>query len=387
MTMTTIHYTATLFCYDGPLIIESRDEIGGHYVGVLVSEINEPDKYLIKGVSPSRLAEFRAGKIDIRSLLLHMEQDEWYLSDLNPDFNLPMSLMPQNDDIKESGFLPDEGFLLHDSPTDDFVVAEARERNSTILQITTESSQNFGEHRMSLEFFIKLLGGIQSLVKYAYNAEMKDLSSAHKPQNSVHLMDVIVPATAGSFRVVFESARTPQQTDFVENTELSRALNRVDELFQSVIDYDGDTDTLEKHRGHLAGCYLNLLKLLSKNKTDITYAWATQHSTSPSQNTVSVAQAKELVESLSKIADLGTEKVIVDGEFEKFNRSSGAWGLLTEEGRITGKIRKQELTLEGLVVGKIYRFHCTEESNQSATGDENRVLYLENYSGIKREVK
>ena len=68
--MKTIRHTTTLFYYDGPQVFEARDAIGGHYVAVMVEPEGGHDRYLVAGVEPERLRQFRAGLLDLRTLLL-----------------------------------------------------------------------------------------------------------------------------------------------------------------------------------------------------------------------------------------------------------------------------------------------------------------------------
>lgn len=110
--MKTIQHTSTLFYYDGAQVFEARDAIGEHYVAVMVEPEDEQYRYLVKGVTPERLSQFRSGTLDLRSLLLEMEDQEWYLTVPQSDLCQPLSLVPQNTPIRESEFLPDEGFVL-----------------------------------------------------------------------------------------------------------------------------------------------------------------------------------------------------------------------------------------------------------------------------------
>ena len=81
----------------------------------------------------------------------------------------------------------------------------------------------------------------------------------------------VVPAATGSFRVMLEASRSP---DLLGQNELSRALQRIDELFAHVGDPAQTLATVKAHRGHLAGAYLRLLRFLVETKTGLRYAWA-----------------------------------------------------------------------------------------------------------------
>ncbi len=376
--MKTVHYITTLFYYDGPQVFEARDDIGGNYIAVAVELQYRQDGYLVKGVNPRKAAEFRVGDIDLRTLLLDLQQEQWYLSTPDPDLNQPVSLIPQTDSIRESEFLPDEDFFLHEFPADDLVVKEARKRNNTILEIKAESLVNASEHRIRWDIFNPLSACMQSLLKYAYAFAMKDAFPNKRPNKTFTPTMDIVATAPGSFRIILEAT---QKSDIFDDNQLNYALEKIDALFAAA--KNSDTDSLQEYRGHFAGSCLNLLKLLVKHNTGIGYAWANQNSLRPSTFTLSATRAKPLVESLSKITDLGVEEVTLTGEFDKVTRDSGAWGLHTKDGKKSGKIKKGGPSLNGLQVGKSYHFYCVEEITQSATGGEIHTLYLQGYKSVQ----
>ena len=86
--MKTIRHENTLFYYDGPQVFEARDAIGGHYVAVTVESDTEFDRYLVAGVSPERLRQFRSGALDLKSLLIERAEEEWYLAESEFEFRL-----------------------------------------------------------------------------------------------------------------------------------------------------------------------------------------------------------------------------------------------------------------------------------------------------------
>ncbi len=114
--MKTIQHTNTLFSYDGPQVFEAQDTTGGQYIAVAVETLNGLDRYLVTGVVPERLRQFRAGILDLRSLLVEAGTGEWYLTTPAAGLDQPLALAPQRTSIEASGFLPDEGFVLHDAP-------------------------------------------------------------------------------------------------------------------------------------------------------------------------------------------------------------------------------------------------------------------------------
>ena len=375
--MKTIRHTTTLFYYDGPQVFEARDAIGGHYVAVMVEPQDGQDRYLVAGVAPERLRQFRSGTLDLRALLAESGEEEWYLATTTAGLDQPLALVQQGTPLMESGLLPDAGFVLHDRPAEELALKEARERNNLVLEIAADPPESAAEHRIRVGTLIGLLGHIQMMVKHAYGAALRELTPDNRraiDKTDAHLMDVVIPAAAGSFRVVLEAAMTP---DMLGQSELARALQRVDVLFENAADPQKALATVKAHRGHLAGAYLRLLRFLVQHKTGLRYSWAEPGFAKPNCRAVAQAEAGPLVDVLSGVSNLGGESVVLVGAFEKANRGTGAWGLLTADGLFSGKVKEGGPSLEGLKIGGTYRFSCVEEIEEvEGTGREQRTLYL-----------
>ena len=148
------------------------------------------------------------------------------------------------------------------------------------------------------------------------------------------MMDVVIPAAAGSFQIVLEAASMP---DFFGGSKLARALRRIDVLFEDTANPEKTLLTVKEQRGHLAGTYLKLLRFLVERETGLRYSWAEPKSERPSSRAVSQSEAGILMEALSSVTNLGSESITLEGTFERFNRGSGSWGLLTNEGKTSGQ--------------------------------------------------
>ena len=59
------------------------------------------------------------------------------------------------------------------------------------------------------------------------------------------------------------------------------------------------------------------------------------------------------------------------------NCSAGEWGLLTDQGVKTGKVAPGGPDLDGLQVGKRYRFNCAEVTELDALWRDRKTLYLQ----------
>ena len=110
--MKTIRPTVVLDYYDGIQVFQGCDAIGGRYVGMLLDTDGEYDRYLVTGVRPHRLQQFRKGAVGLRSLLLEAPGGKWYIAFGNVEFGQPMKLKRQSKPLAETDFLPGEGYRL-----------------------------------------------------------------------------------------------------------------------------------------------------------------------------------------------------------------------------------------------------------------------------------
>ena len=65
------------------------------------------------------------------------------------------------------------------------------------------------------------------------------------------------------------------------------------------------------------------------------------------------------------------------GQVELANRSTGEWSLLTDGGVRMGRTAPGGASLDGLQVGKRYRFKCTKIAEPDPLWRNQRVLYLQ----------
>ena len=127
--MKTIYPTETLVYYDGVAVFAGQDYIGGHYIGVIIDTIEAVDRYLVAGVSPDRLRQFRSGTVDLRTLFLEAPDGEWFITYADGGPGQPLVLESQLGPSLPVEFLPDQGFVLEERTTDDTALQEATHTN------------------------------------------------------------------------------------------------------------------------------------------------------------------------------------------------------------------------------------------------------------------
>ncbi len=266
--MKTILYKDTLDYYDGILIFEARDPLGGHYIASHIDEVDGLDRYAVIGVAPDSLRRFRAGLLDLRSLMLEMPDGQWYIARPTADVDTPIDLEPQTGRLEDTNYLPEPGLVLYDDFVDDLALQEARSRRNTVLEFSAEPPEAADDHRMRVDTLVGLLTRIQDMVKYSYQSALQDRSSKSSAAPDGYLMDVVVPAAPGSFRVILEASNRA-------DADLLSGLQRMDEVFESAMYPEEAPERLRPYKGPLAETYIDLLDFLAEKNTGLRYSWAT----------------------------------------------------------------------------------------------------------------
>ena len=131
--MKTVKLTEILDYYDGIQLFTARDPIGGHYVCDMIDTVGDFDRYLVVGVRPERLEDFRTGKVDLRTLLLESPDGEWYITVADGTIADPLTLVPQQEPLAETEYLPEEGFFLEaPTPVSESDIKQAVERGNVV---------------------------------------------------------------------------------------------------------------------------------------------------------------------------------------------------------------------------------------------------------------
>ena len=383
----TIRYNSTLDYCDGIQVFDARDPIGGHYVALLVEQPKDVyGRYLVVGVAPKELQAFRLGKTDLRSLIGGTNAQDWYLANVDGDIHDQIVLEPRQGAIPEA-YLPEPGFVLgswqSSSPSD--VATEARARNNVVVELTLETPESADGHRIRADVLSGLLLHMQVLVRHAYTKAMGALSLAQRrkiDRETAPMLDVAVPAMAGSFRLVLEAAQVP---NLFGTGEIIRALDALDDVMQVASDPEKTVERVLKYRGHMASAYVRLLRFMVESDVSMQYAWASPDRPNVSRRSVSRAQAEPLVAVLSASASLGVEPVTLTGILRKVDVDAGTWRLKSAEDNeeYSGKVRPG-VSLSRLLTDGNYRFVCEEEAEEvTGTGREVRTLYLTVYSEVR----
>ncbi len=377
--MTTIQHEITLDYYDGPVVFEGRDRIGGNYVAVLGGGNEVNPVYAVVGVSPESLYAFRNGEVDLRALMLEAGSKEWFLTtpgDVVGEFDLEL----QRTQLEKSDYLPNHGYLLDPATSSDIVVLDAAQRRENlVIELKAEPPESRSGNRIHLDSLVQLLVLMQKLVGHAYRSVQKErgkrILTGSRWDEAVR-MDVVVPAIPGSFCMLLEARSKYHDT---EECALASSLQYIDALFES--SNSKKTTSAANHflqsSGHLASTYFKLLNFLAKEKVGFHYTWADPSSSKARQSSMTAKRALRLSNSLLESKKPESTHVTLTGRLVQADLKSGTWRLESGNNPHRGKVTADRSTLNGLKVGKMYRFDCIEDIVVSAkTGREVRTLKL-----------
>ena len=376
--MKTIRHAATLDYYDGPILFEGRDRIGGRYLATAVDDGDDGELlYAVVGVSPRELARFRSGLVDLRKVMLEAGSDEWYTASYSGAAE-GFELRPQKTPLARSGYLPDEGYTLDPAASSDVALLDtAQRRNSLVIELKAEPPEGMEEHRMHVDNLVQMLDLMQKLVGYGYRAAVKSVPRKLRSETPVEeavLMDVVVPAAAGSFSVLLAAARYGSEGG---RGELSRGLEVVDALFAGAKARDG-ISVVTRTGGRLASTYMKLVNFVAEEQVGFRYSWVEPALAQVRRNSISVDEATHLWARMGKAVNRKQRGVSVMGRLVKADLKTGAWILESETEVYKGTAGTKASLLSGLVVGEDYRFLCTAEiERKRMTGREARTFRLE----------
>ena len=376
--MKTIRHAATLDYYDGPILFEGHDRIGGRYLAAAVDDGDDGEiLYAVVGVSPHELARFRSGLVDLREVMLEAGSDEWYMASYSSATG-GFELRPQETPLATSAYLPVDGYTLDAAASNDVALLDtAQQRNSLVIELKAEPPEGMDEHRMHVDNLVQMLDLMQKLVGYGYRVAVKQVPKnlrSPTPVEEAVLMDVVVPAAAGSFSVMLAAARHGSED---APGELSRGLEVVDALFAGAKANDG-VSVVTKTGGRLASTYMKLVNFVAEAQVGFRYSWTEPALSQVRRSSISVDEARHLWTLMGEAVNRKQRGVSVIGRLVKANLKTGAWILESEKGVYKGTAGTDASLLSGLVVGQDYRFWCTAEiERKRMTGKVARTFRLE----------
>ena len=356
-----LEYKSTITYYDGPEVILALDHLGGNYVGMAVDSDKTVFKFLVVGITPNALYLLRTGEVDLRSVLVDSAKYGWYFCETD-SLEDPIKIEDQDMDSIPDMLLPEHGFFVTE-PIDyqEDTMMEATNRDSFVLQIQFEPKNPQRAHRLNCKDYGDCILCLNSLI----TCTLPDGSTFSEGAEYLNVdLDVVTPAAKGSLRVLLEASMV--EVDMIDpHHSLVSALKRVDLAVGLTNDADSIKQLSDDHGDEFAKKFLKFMQVLNRSNVDLRYSWAEPRSQTGNSEKMTVNSVQNLVASIKakSTEELSTVVRQVQGQFVRFARSTGKWGLQTEDGLVVGIVEKDErpTKLDGLEVGAYYTFECFEK--------------------------
>ena len=202
--MKTVKLTEILEYYDGILLFAACDPIGGNYLGEAIDPEGDHDRYAVVGVRPDRMADFRAGRVDLRTVMLEAPGGEWYITVADGTIDDPLVLEQQHKPLEETNHLPGGAgyFLRPEGQPDDGAIRSALERGKvvTLTGLVEQANRSVGEWALLTEDGIQSgrtypngpsLDGLQVGKRYRFKcAQVTGLDSLCQDKQTLYLHHV-----------------------------------------------------------------------------------------------------------------------------------------------------------------------------------------------------
>lgn len=367
--MTSVHLNQVLVYYDGPQVLEARDSIGGHYIGIAIRDAKY--EFLMVGVSPERLRQFRGGSIDLLALISERPSDVgWQLAKLADEKSNEIELSEISYDVIATRFLPEPGYVLRKPLSDSDLVKSARERNGLVMEVTLDPPEAV-DHQINSSTLGQFLLVFQRMLKYAFFDWVREHPNSQKIESDYSV--AVSGLKAGSVKIELQ----PQQTaNLFGTSDVAPAVETVLEIMRRADRPDRLLLEVSAFRGHLASSFLSLLDILVEYNTRLQIDWADGLTDSVHSAYISQDVARAARTELSLITELIGVRRVVTGVLKKADVNRGTWRLESKTEVVSGKTADDGPSLSHLELDRQYQFHCTEYIELSPTGREKVTVFL-----------
>ncbi|MFH0924933.1 MAG: DUF6575 domain-containing protein [bacterium] len=361
----SIKYKDTLLFYDTPIVFIGVDLINTNYVCQLIERDDKGDNYLCVQISPTRLVELIKGGLDLRNVFEVPELNQYYKITVVEDLNSSFELIPIDPKEIREDWLPKTGLFLEpvSENKEELILNEVKSRNSAIVHLILNPPESAVGHVISVTHLAGALDLFQLMLRHAfkkvYTGFGKDFRKLSDFLDKYSLE--VFALSPGSFKIHLQSK---EKADISGYVEISKGLEKIDEITGSIGDMNKSLEVLKANKGHLASSYINLLEFVIENDCPISYSWITPEREKPITKNISKKQAMPLYNEIAEYKELKVELLEIVGKIIRSDVKKGTWTIETDEGKeYSGKIEEGEnISLKGTVNdSEKYRFYCEEK--------------------------
>lgn len=359
---TTITIDKVLIYYDLPQVFVGRDAVGSLYLCLFEESHEEYDEYLGIRISQYKLFGLLAGKVDLRSIFIQPEIQEYYVIRGFNEFELAESKI-----VVDERDLPASGIFIHyDLDPNDIINKEVADLNRPVFHIGVVDEQS----RPDVD--VEVLGKILISFKGVYSNAMPKLGVT----GSRSLRAFVDQAASFNLHIYADV-----QPDLFGASDIDRVFAHIDKML-SFSDSKDYLECLRKVRGYSLSHYRNLIDTLITNKTTLKYKYKTAElDSTPVENYVDLTTLKSIQEMLQRHADLNRENIELKGHFTAVSADRLTWTfeVIDEEGKnkkFSGKVDDKNM-LDGVtLLSKKYKILCVALTKVTEVANKEKTEYL-----------
>ena len=360
-----IRYVKTLEYYDGILLFEARDPIGGTYAASHIERVTGGDSYLLVGCDPERLRLHRHGMGELRGLLQDSAVFGWCRAELT-SIDEPLtpvgelSTGPIPDD-----YLPGKGPSVAEYEVGNNVARRAQAEHKAVVEVSIDPPKSSEESLAPAATLVALLRRVETLTqRAALQSAVRDGEQdvAGLLKKGVGKLDV-AEVSSGSVKVTFRELNVLGPHD---KSPLAGALDYLDDMLENVGKSERVAAVAEEYNPGVVAAYAGLVRFLRDQRTGFSYTWSTPSSRTVSHRAISLSDARRLARELPNLKGdyLISEKVaVLNGILEMVDVSNKKWRLNDPtRGKVLGLVDWGGPGLNNITTGNEYSFGCREET-------------------------
>ncbi len=354
--MNIIH-KESLEYYECELLFEGEDETGRKYIALHDQDLETGCQYIVVPVSKNELTKFKAGRSDLRALMLSSGEDSWYRADILTD-STEITLVQQTSPITDGSILPDQGYYIGETDISTRASRFSIESGRPAIMLRVGGTPETDAHEMPFPFLLQLFGRLSTTLKQLV------LQEDPTAKQETYQLNMIAGPLPGSVEMLLASR---PQTDMFGETRIVSAFERLTEFINADFDADTFNQEIERHNSKTLKELERTTQAVISSGSNVMVEWSAGRSGRSGMAGLSKEKARTIADKLSSVSRIRTTTVVLEGRLDAINLTSRTWAIITEkDGRRSGKVGKDGPGLEGRTTGNRYRITCDQTIDEMA---------------------
>lgn len=371
-----LNISKVLVFYDCPEVFIAKDNVETNYLCLLVDLDEFKATHIAIAISPPRLTKFLRGGLDLRSLFLKPESNEWLVFN---DYQETVEAVTWEGESLPEDYLPEEGFFLEDTyEQENQIKSEVNEKRNAVVHLAISDLK--GSNSVDIVRLSTIVKLYQQIIEYSYKKSLKNRNIQEQKTFSVPANYKLraFDSSYGSFNLHLYST---SQADLFGDRMISLGLEKFDEITR---DFDNDDEfitSLKSVQGHAISSLRKLVQTIIKDDIQITHQWFAPNRSKVSVTRIDRYKAEKISHILNLSEELAEEKREFKGYFEQVDVEKGTWRIFNHEDKKKYSGTGKKTDLAGVIVSTVvYKLICREVIEEMRVSEKEKVSYQLEYA-------